>query len=164
MKQKYISPLDPADLNDALELCWSSFAETVAFRCSDEGVREFYALCDPEFMSHRMADGTVMFWGAFEDDRLVGVCAVREQCQIILLFVAGDRQNCGIGTSLMKAMVMDLKAAGQEVDRLSVEAAITAYPFFQKMGFAPVGDLDYSSGIPSVPMELKSLDGSQADG
>ena len=88
--RKEIRQLAPAELEEALALVWEVFAEFEAPEYSQEGIEEFWRFIDAEYMIMQVGEGAMTFWGAFEDDYLVGVCAFRGLTHISLLFVDGN--------------------------------------------------------------------------
>ncbi|MEA4921549.1 MAG: GNAT family N-acetyltransferase, partial [Clostridiaceae bacterium] len=87
MSKKEIRKLRVDELEGALALVWEVFSEFEAPGYSDEGIEEFWRFIDLEYMMMKVGEGRITFWGAFEDDYLVGVCAFRGLDHISLLFV-----------------------------------------------------------------------------
>ena len=151
--KKEIRPILTHELMDALELAWSVFSDTAGKECTDEGKEEFWQSTDYEYVLHRMGDTDYRVWGAFADDDLVGMCILRNENHIEMLFIDGDVQKHGIGSSLLKRAVMDAKRADETFSRVTVNAFPTAVCFFEKMGFKAMGEPQVQDGIPFTPME-----------
>ena len=94
--------------------------------------------------------------GAFYGDDMVGMCILRNECHIDMLFVETDAQKKGVGASLLKRSVMDAKRADETFARVTVNAFPTAVGFFEKMGFKKLGEQRTEDGIPFIPMEAKA--------
>jgi predicted GNAT family N-acyltransferase len=58
-----------------------------------------------------------------------------------------------LGTALMYAVISDIRSADPDLKTLRLEAQDTAIPFYEKMGFAVVGDGFLQAGIPHRAME-----------
>lgn len=153
-QDKQIRPIGAEELPEALALAWEVFAAQLAPECTDEGVDEFWHSIDQEYMLHRMGDGTLRFWGAFDGERMVGLCAMRELVHVALIFVAEDYQFQGAGTALLKKAVIDCKALDPAIGRITVEALGDSRGFFETLGFVATGDDSFDSGLITTPMAL----------
>jgi predicted GNAT family N-acyltransferase len=58
-----------------------------------------------------------------------------------------------LGTALVDAVISDIRSAGPDLKTLRLEAQDTAIPFYEKLGFAVVGDGFLEAGIPHHAME-----------
>jgi predicted GNAT family N-acyltransferase len=58
-----------------------------------------------------------------------------------------------LGTALMHAVISDIKSTGHDFKTLRIEAQDYAIPFYEKMGFAVVGDGFLEANIPHHAME-----------
>ena len=151
---KQIRLLDSEDLQDGLALVWEVFSQHLAPECTDEGIEEFWHAIDFEYLLHRMGDGTLRFWGAFEDGHPVGLIALRELTHITLLFVESGHQFRGAGTALLKKALLDCKALDPGISRVTVEALGGSRGFFETLGFRATGDDHMADGIIKTPMEI----------
>lgn len=70
---------------------------------------------------------------AEEDGRPVGFAELEDDGHIDRFYVAADRQRRGIGAALMGCLEGEARRRGMA--RLTVEASITARPFFEARGF-----------------------------
>ena len=134
--KKEIRALPPHELESGLALVWESFSDSYAAQCDQDTLDAFWESIDYEYMLMSMGEGRIRFWGAWEDDFLVGICAVRELEQIELLYVDAEYQGRGIGTSLLKKAALDIKELDGLADTLRVLAPESAVGFFEKLGFA----------------------------
>ncbi len=155
--KKEIRQLNDGEVTQALDLCWDVFCECSAKDCTAEGREEFWRSLDHEYMISRMGDGAVRAWGAFADGRLCGVCFIKEPCCVELLFVEKESQGKKIGTSLLKRAVMDARRADETVMRVTVNALKSAYGFFEKQGFKPLGAEEDYDGVPRKLMEIRGV-------
>ena len=69
-------------MRDALDLVWKVFLEYEAPDYTEEGIQEFKSCIDDESWIKDRA-----FYGAFEDDKILGVIATKDITHIALFFV-----------------------------------------------------------------------------
>ena len=156
MAKKEIRQLQGQDLEEALALVWEVFAEFEAPTFTDEGIEEFWRFIDLEYMTMQVGEGAMTFWGAFEDDCLIGVCAFRGLDHISLLFVDGEYQRRGVGTMLVKKAVQDCKALDPSISAITVNSSEYGQPFYAALGFEPTGGLTVDNGIRFIPMRIEA--------
>lgn len=154
---RVIRLLAGCEMEEALALVWEGFSDFQAEDCSEEAIDEFWRSIDQEYMIQQYGDGTIRFWGAFEDDFMVGVCAIREMRQVELLYVDAGYHRLGIGSSLLKKAVMDTKEIALDMSQLHVNASPYSVPFFQAMGFEPAGEMQEMDGLKFLPMTVQGL-------
>ena len=86
-----------SEMKDALKLVWETFLIYEAPDYTEEGIQEFKRTIDDlEWVSKRD------FYGAFIDNKVVGVIATKDLNHIALFFVDGNYHKQGIGTKLYK--------------------------------------------------------------
>lgn len=154
---RVIRLLSGCEMEEALALVWEGFSDFQAEGCSEETIDEFWRSIDQEYMIQQYGDGTIRFWGAFEDDFMVGVCAIREMQQVELLYVDAQYHRLGIGSSLLKKAVMDTKEIALDLNQLRVNASPYSVPFFKAMGFEATGELQEIDGLKFLPMTVQGL-------
>lgn len=151
---KYIMPLPPEELEEALALVWDVFSTCESEELPQEALDEFWERIDYEYMLHRMGDGAIRFWGAYDDGYLVGVCAMRDLHQVELLYVDPEYQRQGVATNLLKHAIIDSKALEEGLSRITVRATPFSRGFFLKMGFTAVAAEHQEDGLTIIPMAL----------
>lgn len=67
-------------------------------------------------------------------DQLAGFTELEPDGHIDRFYVSADHQGVGVGKALINAIVAEAERAG--MTRLSLEASITARPFFASQGFS----------------------------
>lgn len=154
---RVIRLLSGCEMEEALALVWEGFSDFQAEGCSEETIDEFWRSIDQEYMIQQYGDGTIRFWGAFEDDFMVGVCAIREMRQVELLYVDAQYHRLGIGSSLLKKAVMDTKEIALDMNQLRVNASPYSVPFFKAMGFEAAGEMQEMDGLRFLPMTVQGL-------
>ncbi len=152
---KSIGPLTGCMLEEALALVWDVFSECEAEKLSQEALDEFWARIDYEYMLQRAGDGEIRFWGAFDDDFLVGVCAMRDLSHIELLYVDPAYHRQGIGTNLLKHAFIDCKELDESLRRVTVNATEFSRNFFLKQGFTATAAQRRVDGLLQIPMALE---------
>jgi putative acetyltransferase len=65
--------------------------------------------------------------------RPVGFAELEASGHIDRVYVSADQQRCGVGRSLLSAVVAEAQRLG--IARLFTEASITACPFFENQSF-----------------------------
>lgn len=150
-KLKVIRRLSSEEIESALSLVWAVFEGDCAPHLTKDEVLDSLALFEYEYILHRFGDGSIDLWGAFENGELVGVCGMMDRRRIIMLFVARERQGCGIGGSLIKKAALDCRAADDTFDIITAQVFYKAAPFFEKHGFTA---FDTDGGF--VSMTLKN--------
>lgn len=97
-----ICRIDMRLLNKALELVWKVFEECDAEDYEQIGIRTFQHFIRWENMEKMLSSGEMVFFGAFEGSRLIGVIAMRSGFHISLLFVERQYQRKGVATRLVR--------------------------------------------------------------
>ena len=141
----HIRALDKNEITEALSLVWSVFMEYEAPDYSQEGVEEFYkSIHDESYLSQ------LCMYGAYKDNRLVGVIATRnEGTHIALFFVDGNYHRQGIGKKLFQTIKRECHS-----DKMTVNSSPYAVPVYHKLGFHDVDNEQVVSGLRFTPMEL----------
>lgn len=150
-----IRPLGMDDLEQALQFVWEVYARTEAHTRDDEAVQDFLSKIDFEYCAVRVGEGELRLWGAFSEDKLIGVCAFLGLNRVHLLYVDPRAQGQGVATRLLKRAVFDSKRHDDELPNVIVEAPDTAVGFFGKQGFTPVSEPVEDAGVWYTVMELK---------
>ena len=127
----------------ALDLVKEVFMEFEAPDYGEEGVADFmHAVGDESYLNmHR-------FYGAYEDDKLVGVIATRnDHHHIGLLFVDRNYQRRGIGRRLILHIL-----ALKDDEPITVNASPFGHEFYKKLGFVDADEEQITNGVRYYPM------------
>ena len=113
---------------------------------SEEGIAEFYkSIHDEGYLSK------LRMYGAFMENRLVGVIATRsEGAHIALFFVKGEYHGRGIGSQLFKT-VLQMCPAGS----MTVNSSPYAVPIYHHLGFHDMDKEQAVNGLRFTPMEWR---------
>ena len=130
--------------DEALKLVKEVFMEFEAPDYCEEGVADFmHAMGDESYLNmHR-------FYGAYEDDKLVGVIATRKDHHHIgLLFVDKNYQRRGIGRQLIRH-ILNMK----DEEPITVYASPYGHEFYKKLGFVDTDEEQITNGVRYYPMK-----------
>jgi GNAT superfamily N-acetyltransferase len=136
-------------LNAAFVLVKVVFDEFVAPDYSEEGTTNFFRLVTPGYLEKLYArNGFVL--GAFTNELIVGMIAIRDFNHISLFFVDRQFQKKGIGRSLFLPAVQIIESQG--LTDIHVHSSPFAVLFYKAIGFTSVGPQCIGGGIRYVPM------------
>ena len=145
MEQSYtIREIRQEEIEKALCLVWQVFQEYEAPDYTKEGIEEFYkSIHDEKYLSR------LCWYGAFVQERLVGVIATRnEGTHIALFFVDGKYHRQGIGKRLYQT-ARSMNDSG----RMTVNSSPYAVPVYHRLGFRDTGAEQVVNGLRFTPME-----------
>jgi len=138
-----VKKLAQPEIPEALSLVWNVFLKFEAPEYSKEGIENFKSFIDSEKMI-----GGLMIYGAFLEERLVGVAATREQGNhIALFFVDGRYHRRGIGRKLFETVLRHSSG-----DRITVNSSPYALPVYRRLGFFDADSERVVNGIRYIPM------------
>ncbi|MGN0520195.1 MAG: GNAT family N-acetyltransferase [Candidatus Fimenecus sp.] len=135
-----------SELPAALELCWTVFCQFEAPEYTQEGIREFQAALQDGERNRQME-----FYGAFDENTLVGVLAVRAPQHIGYFFVKPEYHRRGIGRKLFETM-----RETYEIPIFTVNSSPYAVEFYRRLGFAPTDGEQVTNGIRYTPMRYEA--------
>lgn len=82
-----------------------------------------------------------------------GAVAVRNYSHLQHLYVVPAYQGRGLGKYLWET-ARDQAIAASNTEQFTVNAVLSAIPFYQRMGFESVGDVTLTGGLRCQPMKL----------
>ncbi len=137
-----IKRLDKEETENALNLVWEVFLEYEAPDYTQEGIDAFYkSIHDENYLS------MLSVYGAFSNEKLVGVIATRNNGKhIALFFVDGKYHRQGIGKRLFQTV---------RTDKMTVNSSPYAVAVYRKLGFEAVNTEQVITGLRFTPMELR---------
>lgn len=141
----FIREIIKDELDSALELVWNVFLEYEAPDYSRQGTEEFFkSIHDTEYLN------MLQVYGAFRENKLVGVIATRSGgTHIALFFVDGRYHKQGIGRKLFDTVVNNTSAR-----KITVNSSPFAVPVYHKLGFKDTDQEQITNGLRYTPMEL----------
>ena len=133
-----IYPIEKNEREEALQLVKEVFMEFEAPDYCEEGIADFmHAIGDESYLSMHC------FYGAYRDNKLVGVIATRnDHHHIGLLFVDKSYQRKGIGRQLIQH-VLGMK----DEKPITVNASPFGHEFYKKLGFVDTSEEQITNGV-----------------
>ena len=146
MNDRYtVRRLMPEEIQAALDLCWEVFLQYEAPEYSQEGIDFFRSSLDDEERTR-----SLKFYGAFDNDKLVGVLCMRAPQHIGGFFVKGEYHRRGIGRALFDTMRKDYA-----VQEFTVHSSPYAVEVYRRLGFEPTDCEQTELGLRFTPMIYK---------
>jgi len=131
------------EMKDALKLVWRVFLEYEAPDYTDEGIKEFKkSIDDVNWVNARE------FYGAFIEEKLVGVIATKDATHIALFFVDRKFQGQGIGRKLYNKII-ELNNRGF----FTVNSSPCAHEIYKHLGFVDTDTEQCINGLRFYPMK-----------
>lgn len=141
-----IKVLSRTELEKSLDLVWKVFLQFEAVNYPEEGKSAFYsAIHSKDYLRMLKA------YGAFYQDRIVGIIATRnEGSHIALFFVDGEYQRRGIGRRLFAKCLED-----NDKGHITVHSSEYAADIYKRLGFTQTEEVREEGGIRYIPMVLE---------
>lgn len=118
-----------------------------------KGAEHFLEMMKPAGLSTFFAQPNINYLLGEEDGAFCGVVAVRDHSHLQHLYIVPSFQGRGVGKYLWETARNQAIAAGNP-EQFTVNAVLSAIPFYQRMGFASVGDVTLTGGLKCQPMKL----------
>ena len=137
-----IREIKKEEMPEALALVWRVFLEFEAPDYTEEGIQEFKrAIDDNDWVLEKD------FYGAFENNKLLGVIATKNTNHIALFFVDGNYHKQGIGTKLYQKVTSLNKD-----DYFTVNSSPYAHEVYKHLGFIDTDVEQNVHGLRFIPM------------
>lgn len=131
------------EMKKTLDLVWRTFLKFEAPDYTEEGILEFKKTIDGEnWIKDRE------FYGAYENNEILGVIATKDKNHIALFFVDGKYHRQGIGKKLYEK-VLELNHDGF----FTVNSSPYAKEVYKHLGFELTDDLQTINGLKFYPMK-----------
>lgn len=127
-------------LAQALELVWQVFLICDSEDYEELGVKTFQHFIRYENMEEMMDSGELVFFGAYDSNRLVGVIAMRSGFHISLLFVDCEYQRQGVAKRLVRRASAFCIERNPMLRYITVNASPHGLPAYLAMGFEPLSE------------------------
>lgn len=127
-------------LAQALELVWQVFQICDSDDYEELGVKTFQHFIRYENMEEMMDSGELVFFGAYDSNRLVGVIAMRSGFHISLLFVDCEYQRQGVAKRLVRRASAFCIERNPMLRYITVNASPYGLPAYLAMGFQPLSE------------------------
>ncbi len=142
------------NLIGALELVRQVFMSCVSGDFEEKGVRTFEYFIRRENMEERMRSGEMVFFGAYESARLIGVIAMRSGHHVSLLFVDEAYQRRGVAKRLLRRGVAHCIDQNPMLRHITVNASPVGVPAYKALGFYPLSEERIEEGMRFMPMRI----------
>lgn len=119
-----------------------------------KGAENFLQKSTPAGLADFMLQPNINYLIGEEDGVFCGAVAVRNTSHLQHLYIVPIFQRLGVGTYLWKTARTQAIEAGN-AGQFTVNAVLSAIPFYQGLGFVAVGDVSLAGGLRCQPMELK---------
>lgn len=135
------------EMKEALDLVWRTFLEFEAPDYTEDGIKEFKRTIDDKLWLSKL-----VFYGAFEGDKLLGVIATKDFEHISLFFVDGNHHKKGIGRKLFQK-VCDLNQSGF----YTANSSPYAKGVYEHLGFVYLSGEQNVNGLRFYPMRNDNI-------
>jgi RimJ/RimL family protein N-acetyltransferase len=154
LKPPIIRLLEKEDITPAMDMVWEVFSEFIAPDYEQQGIDEFKRFIDPAHITDKMLSGEFKLWGAFDDEKPVGIVAIGPPLRIALLSVDKRYQRQGIARKLFETALAD-KSRTDGYDKITVNASPYAVHIYRRLSFVPTNTEQTVNGLRFTPMECK---------
>lgn len=141
---------------DAIDLVYHIFLKFDAPLFTEAGVEHFRSFIYDPTLKQMFLSGTFPVIAAFDQDRIVGVIALRQFNHISLLFVDESYHMNGIGSQLVREMATLVKTRFCE-EQMTVNSSPYAIDFYHRIGFEDTSRQVMEDGIYYTPMKWKLI-------
>jgi GNAT superfamily N-acetyltransferase len=118
-----------------------------------KGAEHFLQLTTPAGLTEFMTQPNINYLLGEDDGVFCGVVSVRNHSHLQHLYVVPAFQGRGVGKYLWETARDQAIAAGN-AGQFTVNAVLSAIPFYQRMRFEAVGDVTLTGGLRCQPMKL----------
>ena len=131
------------EMAQAIELVWKVFLEYEAPDYTEEGINEFKkSINDKSWVDERE------FYGAIENNKVIGVIATKDKHHIALFFVDGTYHRQGIGKKLYE-LILKLN----NDNYFTVNSSPYAHEIYKHLGFEDTDTEKCINGLRFYPMK-----------
>lgn len=140
------------NIHDASRLVWEVFSEFEAPSYSPEGVLTFKEFVATDNLIVSNKNETIIFWGCFDEEELVGIIALREINHICLLFVKKVYHRRGIAKALFELLKNHCIKISSQDKFITVNSSPYAVNIYEHLGFAATDKELLQNGLRFIPM------------
>jgi len=131
--------------SECLDLVWRVFSELETPFFEPQASAEYKRIIE-----ETREKNNIVFYGALENNRVVGVLGMRENNHIGYFYIDKEYHRQGIGKRLFKLMKGDY-----ERKVFTVNAMPTGVNAYSALGFEQMGDLENRGGVVTTPMRYR---------
>ena len=149
-----IRKIKPKEVNNALALALEVFMQFEAPDYRPEGVVTFKRdIIENEAFIADCKRGLCPIYGAFDDNKLIGIIGMRSKTHINLVFVKRDYHRQGVATAIFRFLLNDLLRENPNLHEITLNSSPYGKPFYLHIGFVPLSDEQEINGIRFTPMK-----------
>ncbi len=142
--------------DDAMALAWRTFMQFEACDYTPEGIESFQDFITDTMLYRMFIMGVYQLFGAYDNNRMIGMISLRDETHISLLFVDRRYHKMGIGRGLIE-YVSRYVLTEEGHSNLTVNAAPYATGFYHRMGFVDTNVEQAKDGIRYTPMQRRLI-------
>ncbi len=139
-------------LREALRLIKEVFYEFNAPYYNEQGIKSFLHFISFQNMSEMLKRKEILFYGAYEEDKLIGLIALRGNQHLSLLFVKKEYHRSGVAKKLFHIIVAVCRKRNLQKNMITVNSSPYAVEIYKRLGFAKLEEEKYKDGIFYTPM------------
>lgn len=147
-----IRPAYREEWDDAMALAWRVFMRFEANDYTPEGIESFQDFITDSVLHRMFIMGAYQLFGAYDNERMIGMISLRNETHISLLFVDERYHRRGVGRRLIQ-YVSDYVRNEEGHSFVTVNAAPYAVEFYHRVGFVDTNVKQFNDGIWYTPME-----------
>jgi len=140
------------DVAAAGNLLKKVFDEFVSPDYTDRGILYFYESISEKTIRERLS-GESNIAVAKYGDRIAGYIEITDRNHIFLLFVDKEFHGKGVAQKLVEYSLNLLRKNLPEINWITVCSTSIAVPFYQKLGFVELAEMQLKNDIVSFPMK-----------
>lgn len=149
-----IRPAYRSEWDDAMALAWRTFMQFEAKDYTPQGVESFQDFVTDTVLHRMFVMGVYQLFGAYDNNKMVGMISLRNETHISLLFVDEKYHKMGIGRQLIEYVCSYVRLE-EGHDYITVNAAPYAIGFYHHVGFVDTDVEQFNEGIRFTPMERR---------
>lgn len=139
-----IRQLNKSEYDNAITLSLSVFTECGTSDFDIQGLETF-----KRFIYNKELMNELTIFGAFDDDRLIGIIGIKNNGAHISLFFIHPKFHCrGIGRELFNAAYANPKGI-----EITVNSSSYAVKFYESLGFSKISEEQETDGLKYTPMK-----------
>ena len=148
-----IRKIKPDEVGDALALALEVFMQFEAPDYRPEGVVTFKRdIIENEAFIADCKQGLCPIYGAFDDNKLIGIIGMRSKTHINLVFVKREYHRQGVATAIFRFLLNDVLRENPDLHEITLNSSPYGKPFYLNIGFVPLSDEQEINGIRFTPM------------
>lgn len=153
MSDYIIKKVDFNEIEQALSLVMDVFMEFDAPDYGEEGVETFRTnIIESKDFKNCFKTGEQVMFGAFIDNKIIGIISISCRNHISLLFVDKKYHKMGIATKLFNSLTKELGL--KKGDKIKLNSSPYAIEFYSRIGFVSTDTCKTKDGISYTPMEI----------